>query len=200
MIGLAALTIAASLAIFRQGTPPGAVRTGRELGDRTCPLCWSPAPRAESADPSSRRTWPSAAGTSSPPCAPRVTRDSSIGCPVGRPAGRHRRRPGGQPARLDTRTARRRGEQRGHRRQWTPRGVVGGRGAPSTRRQCRRTAGRVPRRCCRCCGSRVAGIVFISSVNGKVSLPLLGAYSASKFALEAAADAFRWNCVPGASP
>ena len=34
-------------------------------------------------------------------------------------------------------------------------------------------------------------IVFISSLNGKVSFPLLGAYSASKFALEAAADALR---------
>ncbi len=34
-------------------------------------------------------------------------------------------------------------------------------------------------------------IVFISSVNGKLSAPMLGAYSASKFALEAAADALR---------
>ena len=39
-------------------------------------------------------------------------------------------------------------------------------------------------------------VVFISSVNGKVSLPLLGAYSASKFALEAAADALRVELRP----
>lgn len=39
-------------------------------------------------------------------------------------------------------------------------------------------------------------IVFVSSVNGKVSLPLLGAYSASKFALEAAADALRVELRP----
>jgi short-subunit dehydrogenase len=34
-------------------------------------------------------------------------------------------------------------------------------------------------------------IVFISSVNGRLSVPLLGPYCASKFALEAAADALR---------
>ncbi len=34
-------------------------------------------------------------------------------------------------------------------------------------------------------------VVFISSLNGRVSFPLLGAYCASKFALEAAADALR---------
>jgi NAD(P)-dependent dehydrogenase (short-subunit alcohol dehydrogenase family) len=34
-------------------------------------------------------------------------------------------------------------------------------------------------------------VIFISSVNGQVSMPMLGAYSASKFALEAAADALR---------
>jgi len=39
-------------------------------------------------------------------------------------------------------------------------------------------------------------IVFISSVNGRISLPLLGAYSASKFALEAAADALRLELKP----
>jgi NAD(P)-dependent dehydrogenase (short-subunit alcohol dehydrogenase family) len=32
-------------------------------------------------------------------------------------------------------------------------------------------------------------VVFISSVNGRLSMPLIGAYAASKFALEAAADA-----------
>jgi len=39
-------------------------------------------------------------------------------------------------------------------------------------------------------------ILFISSVNGRISLPLLGAYSASKFALEAAADALRVELRP----
>jgi NAD(P)-dependent dehydrogenase (short-subunit alcohol dehydrogenase family) len=34
-------------------------------------------------------------------------------------------------------------------------------------------------------------IVFISSVNGRLSMPLIGAYAASKFALEAAANALR---------
>jgi NAD(P)-dependent dehydrogenase (short-subunit alcohol dehydrogenase family) len=39
-------------------------------------------------------------------------------------------------------------------------------------------------------------IVFISSVNGRLSMPLVGAYSASKFALEAAADALRMELSP----
>jgi NAD(P)-dependent dehydrogenase (short-subunit alcohol dehydrogenase family) len=39
-------------------------------------------------------------------------------------------------------------------------------------------------------------IVFISSVNGKLSTPMMGAYSASKFALEAAADALRVELRP----
>ncbi|TGD89910.1 SDR family oxidoreductase [Mycolicibacterium sp. CH28] len=39
-------------------------------------------------------------------------------------------------------------------------------------------------------------IVFISSVNGKLSAPMMGAYSASKFALEAAADALRVELRP----
>ena len=39
-------------------------------------------------------------------------------------------------------------------------------------------------------------MVFISSLNGKVSFPLMGAYSASKFALEAAADALRIELRP----
>jgi NAD(P)-dependent dehydrogenase (short-subunit alcohol dehydrogenase family) len=39
-------------------------------------------------------------------------------------------------------------------------------------------------------------IVFISSVNGKLSMPMLGAYAASKFALEAAADAMRMELRP----
>jgi NAD(P)-dependent dehydrogenase (short-subunit alcohol dehydrogenase family) len=34
-------------------------------------------------------------------------------------------------------------------------------------------------------------IVFISSINGRISMPLFGPYCASKFALEAAADALR---------
>jgi NAD(P)-dependent dehydrogenase (short-subunit alcohol dehydrogenase family) len=34
-------------------------------------------------------------------------------------------------------------------------------------------------------------VVFISSLNGRISVPLLGAYCASKFALEGAADALR---------
>src|SRR6476660_3606943 len=34
-------------------------------------------------------------------------------------------------------------------------------------------------------------VVFISSVNGQLSMPLIGAYAASKFALEAAAAAMR---------
>ncbi|VEG37877.1 short-chain alcohol dehydrogenase [Mycolicibacterium flavescens] len=43
-------------------------------------------------------------------------------------------------------------------------------------------------------------IVFISSVNGRVSMPLLGAYAASKFALEAAADALRMELQPWRIP
>jgi NAD(P)-dependent dehydrogenase (short-subunit alcohol dehydrogenase family) len=39
-------------------------------------------------------------------------------------------------------------------------------------------------------------IVFISSVNGKIAFPLLGPYCASKFALEAAADALRLELKP----
>jgi NAD(P)-dependent dehydrogenase (short-subunit alcohol dehydrogenase family) len=39
-------------------------------------------------------------------------------------------------------------------------------------------------------------IVFISSVNGRVSMSLIGAYCASKFALEAAADALRMELRP----
>lgn len=39
-------------------------------------------------------------------------------------------------------------------------------------------------------------VVFMSSLNGRVSLPLLGAYCASKFALEAAADALRMEMRP----
>ncbi|MFN6545581.1 SDR family NAD(P)-dependent oxidoreductase [Mycolicibacterium nivoides] len=38
--------------------------------------------------------------------------------------------------------------------------------------------------------------IFISSVNGQLSSPLLGAYAASKFALEAAADALRIELRP----
>jgi NAD(P)-dependent dehydrogenase (short-subunit alcohol dehydrogenase family) len=43
-------------------------------------------------------------------------------------------------------------------------------------------------------------VVFISSVNGQVSMPMLGAYSASKFALEAAADALRMELRPWRIP
>lgn len=39
-------------------------------------------------------------------------------------------------------------------------------------------------------------IVFISSVNGRLSMSLIGAYCASKFALEAAADALRMELRP----
>jgi NAD(P)-dependent dehydrogenase (short-subunit alcohol dehydrogenase family) len=39
-------------------------------------------------------------------------------------------------------------------------------------------------------------VVFISSVNGRISTPLLGPYCASKFALEAAADALRLEVKP----
>lgn len=43
-------------------------------------------------------------------------------------------------------------------------------------------------------------IVFISSVNGRMSMPMLGAYSASKFVLEAAADALRMELRPWRLP
>jgi len=39
-------------------------------------------------------------------------------------------------------------------------------------------------------------VVFISSVNGHLAMPMLGAYSASKFALEAAADSMRMELRP----
>jgi len=43
-------------------------------------------------------------------------------------------------------------------------------------------------------------VVFISSLNGRVSMPLVGAYCASKFALEAAADALRIELAPWRIP
>ena len=39
-------------------------------------------------------------------------------------------------------------------------------------------------------------IVFISSLNGRIVFPLIGPYCASKFALEAAADALRLELKP----
>jgi NAD(P)-dependent dehydrogenase (short-subunit alcohol dehydrogenase family) len=44
-------------------------------------------------------------------------------------------------------------------------------------------------------GSR-GRIVFVSSVSGRVVTPMFGAYAASKFALEAAADALRMELAP----
>lgn len=43
-------------------------------------------------------------------------------------------------------------------------------------------------------------VLFISSVNGRLSTPLIGAYAASKFALEAAADALRMELCPWRIP
>lgn len=43
-------------------------------------------------------------------------------------------------------------------------------------------------------------VVFISSVNGRLSTPLTGAYAASKFALEASADALRMELAPWRIP
>ncbi|KAA0114139.1 SDR family NAD(P)-dependent oxidoreductase [Mycolicibacterium sp. P9-22] len=43
-------------------------------------------------------------------------------------------------------------------------------------------------------------VLFISSVNGRMSTPLIGAYAASKFALEAAADALRMELTPWRIP
>ena len=43
-------------------------------------------------------------------------------------------------------------------------------------------------------------IVFMSSLNGKVTSPLMGAYCASKFALEATADALRLELKPWGIP
>lgn len=43
-------------------------------------------------------------------------------------------------------------------------------------------------------------VLFISSVNGRLSTPLIGAYAASKFALEAAADALRMELKPWRIP
>ncbi|MGW0160419.1 SDR family NAD(P)-dependent oxidoreductase [Mycobacterium sp. NPDC003323] len=43
-------------------------------------------------------------------------------------------------------------------------------------------------------------VVFISSVNGRLATPLIGAYAASKFALEAAADALRMELRPWRIP
>jgi NAD(P)-dependent dehydrogenase (short-subunit alcohol dehydrogenase family) len=39
-------------------------------------------------------------------------------------------------------------------------------------------------------------VVFVSSLNGKISMPLVGAYAASKFAIEATADALRMELKP----
>lgn len=43
-------------------------------------------------------------------------------------------------------------------------------------------------------------VIFISSVNGQLSSPMLGAYAASKFALEAGADALRIELRPWGIP
>jgi NAD(P)-dependent dehydrogenase (short-subunit alcohol dehydrogenase family) len=39
-------------------------------------------------------------------------------------------------------------------------------------------------------------VVFISSINGQLAFPMMGAYCASKFALEAAAEALRMELRP----
>ena len=39
-------------------------------------------------------------------------------------------------------------------------------------------------------------LVFVSSVSGRISTPIAGVYSASKFALEAMADALRMELAP----
>lgn len=44
--------------------------------------------------------------------------------------------------------------------------------------------------------ARAGRIVFMSSISGRNSLPFAGAYAASKFALEAAADALRVELMP----
>jgi NAD(P)-dependent dehydrogenase (short-subunit alcohol dehydrogenase family) len=43
-------------------------------------------------------------------------------------------------------------------------------------------------------------VVFISSVNGRLSMPMIGPYSATKFALEAAADSMRMELRPWRIP
>ncbi|MBN1587438.1 MAG: SDR family oxidoreductase [Candidatus Omnitrophica bacterium] len=43
-------------------------------------------------------------------------------------------------------------------------------------------------------------IIFMSSIAGRSTLPLLGPYSASKYAIEAAADAFRIELAPWKTP